>query len=148
MYPHTSLKKIQIVSHLWLYRPTRSKVLVHFNLLVQHSVLVLHKFLSPLAHLGKQSTNFMKNTCPNYILTCPSRKRAILCIESCMPTMHFQLAKFGQLLFLGLSKCQPVSDFHLPQAIRQVLMQHPGPAYTVEPRYKEVGYLKKTLITR
>ena len=29
--------------------------------------------------------------------------------------------RFGQLLFLGLSKCLPESDFYLPRAIGQVL---------------------------
>ena len=33
--------------------------------------------------------------------------------------------RFGQLLFLGLSKCLPESDFYLPRAIGQVLMKHP-----------------------
>ena len=40
----------------------------------------------------------------------------------CPWILHFKRAQFGQLNFLGLSKCLPESDFYLPQSIGQVLM--------------------------
>ena len=45
-----------------------------------------------------------------------------LYVLSSQYSVHFQPARFGQLLFLGLSKCLPESDFYLPRAIGQVLM--------------------------
>ena len=42
------------------------------------SLRVLHKFLSPLAHLGTSSTNLIQNTCLNDIFTCPQKKKNYL----------------------------------------------------------------------
>ena len=50
----------------------------------------------------------------------PKRKQVIFCIESCI---HNCLPDSGKVvLFLGLSKCFPESDFYLPRGIGQVLM--------------------------
>ena len=63
---------------------------------------VLHKFLSPLAHLGKQSKNLMKKHLPKWHLYLSPKEKELFFIESRMSTTHFWLAWFGQLLFLGL----------------------------------------------
>ena len=52
----------------------------------------------------------------------PPKERVIFCIESRMSTITFQLARFRQMLFLGLPKCLPESEFYLPRAIGQVLI--------------------------
>ena len=43
-------------------------------------------------------------------------------IESRMSSIHFYLAQFRQILFLGLSKYLPESDFYLPRATGQVVI--------------------------
>ena len=39
--------------------------------------------------------------------------------------LEFLLARFGQVFFVGVPKCLPDSNFHLPRAIGQALMSHP-----------------------
>ena len=62
------------------------------------------KFLSPLAHSGKWSRNviFKTTLARMTFLLAPKRKRVIFCIESIYVHNTLSLARFGQLLFLGL----------------------------------------------
>ena len=72
-------------------------------------------------------------------LLAPRRKRVNFCIESCMYVHNTLLAcLFGQLFFLGLSKCLPKPDFYLPRAIGKVLMQHPAQVLLKSGYYKQV----------
>ena len=56
-------------------------------------------------------------------LLAPKRKILFFVLKVVCPQYIFRsIDRFWQLLFLGLSKCLPESDFYLPRAIGEVYM--------------------------
>ena len=74
-----------------------------------HRKLLKHKFHHHLPIQASKVQIWWKTLAQMAFLLAPKRKRVTFCIESRMSTRHFQLARFGQLFFRGLSKCLPES---------------------------------------
>ena len=77
---------------------------------------VLHKFLSPLDHTGKVKYEFVKkNTCPNYIFTCPKKKKVIFVLKVICPHYTFSLPNSGNCYFLDFLNACPNLTFTCPR---------------------------------